>query len=149
MRHEHLPVHEETMEEAVKLLLEYGQLENFRYCLRWSRCTVVGIFADLLQNMMRWMRTRSAFVYNVNLERHVSEYERRIERCFEQRSSMRGVLQETFEVLECVYDIFDVARTICRLLKQMVRYQRHKAPSTYWPSKHETLPRLAFHALRR
>jgi hypothetical protein len=31
----------------------------------------------------------------------------------------------------------------------MVRYNRHKAPSAYWPSKHETVPHLAFHALRR
>jgi hypothetical protein len=152
MSHDYMPVHEETMEEAVKLLNEYTRLDNFRYCLRWSRCTVVGVFADLLQNMVRWLRTRSAWVYNVNLERHVCEYERRLERCFEQRSSMRGVLQETFEVLECVYDIFEVARAVCRLVKQMVRYNRHKAPSTYWASKHTeqaSLPRLAFHALRR
>jgi hypothetical protein len=46
------------------------------------------------------LRTRSAWVYNVNLERHVCEYERRLERCCEQRSSMRGVLLETFEVPE-------------------------------------------------
>jgi hypothetical protein len=56
---------------------------------------------------------------------------------------MRGVLQETFEVMECVYDVFDVARAICRLVKRMVRHHRHKAPSTYLASKHETLPRLA------
>jgi hypothetical protein len=75
MSHEYMAVHEETMEEAVGLLAEYTRLENFRYCLRWSRCTAVGVFADLLQNMMRWLRTHSAFVYNVNLERCVSEYE--------------------------------------------------------------------------
>ena len=137
------------MEESVALLMEYGRLENFRYCLRWSRCTFVGIFTDTLQHMMRWLRTRSAFVYNVNLERHVCEYERKIERCFEQRSSMRGVLQETFEDLGSVYNIFDVARAICAQVKSMVRYHRHKAPSTYWPSKHIPLPPLAFRHLRR
>ena len=41
------------MEESVALLMEYGRLDNYKYCLRWSRCTVVGIFTDLLQSMMR------------------------------------------------------------------------------------------------
>jgi hypothetical protein len=149
MSREYMAVHEETMEEAVGLLMEYTRLENFRYCLRWSRCTAVGVFADLLQNMMRWLRTRSAFVYNVNLERCVSEYERRIERCSEQRSSMRGVLLETFEALECVYNIFDVVRAICVYVKSRVQHHRHRAPSTYWASKEGTLPRLAFRTLRR
>lgn len=144
-----MPVHPETMEDAVALLMEYGRLDNFRYCLRWSRCTCVGVFADLLQSMMRWLRTRSAFVYNVNLERLVSEYQRKIEVCFEQRSSMRGVLQETFEVYECQHNIFDVVRTICAQVKHGVQHNRHKAPSTYWPSKLITLPPLAFRHLRR
>lgn len=52
---------------------------------------------------------------------------------------MRGVLEETFEVLEHVYNIFDVARSICARVK-MIEHNRHKAPSSYWPSKHVTLP---------
>ena len=149
MSRDHLPLHPEALDDSVALLMEYGRLENFKYCLRWSRCTVVGIFTDLLKSMMRWLRTRSAFVYNVNLERYVSEYQRKIELCFEQRSSMRGVLEETFEVYECVFNIFDVVRTICAHVKRMVQHNRHKAPSSYWPSKHITLPRLDFHNLRR
>ena len=149
MSRDPLPLHPEALDDSVALLMEYGRLENFKYCLRWSRCTVVGIFTDMLQSMMRWLRTRSAFVYNVNLERYVSEYQRKIELCFEQRSSMRGVLEETFEVYECVFNIFDVVRTICAQLKRMVQHNRHKAPSSYWPSKRITLPRLEFHNLRR
>ena len=149
MSRDPLPLHPEALEDSVALLMEYGRLENFKYCLRWSRCTVVGIFTDMLKSMMRWLRTRSAFVYNVNLERYVSEYQRKIELCFEQRSSMRGVLEETFEVYECVFNIFDVVRTICAHVKRMVQHNRHKAPSSYWPSKHITLPRLDFHNLRR
>ena len=149
MSRNHLPVHPEAMEDSVALLMEYGRLDNFRYCLRWSRCTFVGIFTDVLKHMMRWLRTRSAFVYNVNLERLVSEYQRKIELCFEQRSSMRGVLEETFEVNECVFNIFDVVRTICAQVKRMVQHNRHKAPSSYWPSKLISLPRLEFRQLRR
>ena len=137
------------MEESVALLMEYGRQDNFRYCLRWSRCTFVGIFTDVLQHMMRWLRTRSAFVYNVNLERLVSEYQRKIELCFEQRSSMRGVLEETFEFNEYVFNIFDVVRTVCAQVKSMVGYHRLTAPSTYWPSKLIALPPLAFRHLRR
>ena len=149
MSRDPLPLHPEALDDSVALLMEYGRLENFKYCLRWSRCTVVGIFTDVLKSMMRWLRTRSAFVYNVNLERYVNEYQRKIELCFEQRSSMRGVLEETFEVYECVFNIFDVVRTICAQVKRMVQHNRHKAPSSYWPSKHITLPRLDFHNLRR
>ena len=149
MSRDHLPLHPEALDDSVALLMEYGRLDNYKYCLRWSRCTVVGIFTDLLKSMMRWLRTRSAFVYNVNLERYVSENQRKIELCFEQRSSMRGVLEETFEVYECVFNIFDVVRTICAHVKRMVQHNRHKAPSSYWPSKHITLPRLDFHNLRR
>ena len=139
----------DTLEEVVALLAEYTRLENFRYCARWSRCTVVGVFADVLQSMLRWLRTRSAFVYNVNLWRYVCEYERRLERCCEQRNSMRGVLEETFEVLGTVYNIFDVARSICVCVKGLIQQRWWKLPNSSWPSKHVAVPRLAFHELHR
>ena len=139
----------DPLEDSVALLAEYSQLENFRYCARWSRCTLVGVFADLLQSMLRWLRTRSACVYNVNLWRYVCEYERKLERCFEQRSSMRGVLEETFEVLQQVYNIFDVARAICVCVKRLIQQRWCKVPNSYWPSSHVAVPRLAFHTLRR
>ena len=47
------------------------------------------------------------------------------------QAELRKVLEETFEVYECVFNIFDVVRTICAHVKRMVQHNRHKAPSSY------------------
>ncbi len=82
-------------------------------------------------------------------ELQILQYERRLERCFEQRSSMRGVLEETFEVLHHVYNIFDVAHVICACVKKLIQQRWYKLPNSYWPSTHVAVPRLTFHTVRR